>query len=375
MSAQQFESINQLGVFQVYTGSGTGSGFLIDARHLLTNSHVVAPYRQVAVEMRDRSRVSGTVRRVHPRRDLAIVELDRDMGERVLALSDDDMQHAKQPVHILGFPVGLPLSLTEGVVSHPRQLVDDQVFIQTDAAINPGNSGGPMLDDAQRIVAVTSSKLDAAESVGFGIPVADVRRFIAEFRGQTEPFGLHCPACEEFIAQATRHCPNCGTRLDDDDDCGDFFRSPDMQPVSQFVEAALQHANIDPVLARHGELNWSFYNGSALVRIFCCCADHLNFSCRLAQPGRRGLGELFAYLLSHEHAPFSFDLNGSIIRFNHVVHMADVFTPSEHPTLIARVGEFIARADAADDILIERFGCRPAPDTMIDRLDAPDHGA
>ncbi|MFB9067489.1 trypsin-like peptidase domain-containing protein [Pseudofulvimonas gallinarii] len=375
MTAQVFDAIDQLGVFQVYTGNGTGTGFLIDERHLLTNSHVVAPYREVAVEMRDRSRVLGTVRRVHPRRDLAIVELERPMTERVLELADEDVQRAKQPVHILGFPVGLPLSLTEGVVSHPRQLLDDQVFIQTDAAINPGNSGGPMLDDAQRVVAVTCSKLDAAESVGFGIPVADVRAFIAGFRTQTEAFGLHCPACEELIAQPTRHCPNCGTRLDEHDDCGDFFRSPDLQPVSEFVEAALRAADINPVLARHGELSWSFYRGSALVRIFCCCADHVNFSCRLAQPGRSGLRELFAHLLSHEHAPFFFDLNGSIIRFNHVVHMADVFTPSEHPALIARVGEFIARADAADDILIERFGCQPAPDTMIDRLDSPDHGA
>lgn len=375
MTAQPFDSIDSLGVFQVYTGSGTGSGFLIDPRHLLTNSHVVAPYREVAVEMRDRTRVPGRVRRVHPRRDLAIVELDRPMQERVLPLAEADSARAKQPVHILGFPVGLPLSLTEGVISHPRQLLDDQVFIQTDAAINPGNSGGPMLDDQQRVVAVTCSKLDAAESVGFGIPVADVHAFIEGFRGQSEPFGLHCPACEEFIARATRHCPNCGTRLDEYDDCGDFFRSPDLQPVAEFVEAALRQAGINPVLARHGELNWSLYNGSALVRIYCCCPDHVNFSCRLVQPGRKGPRELFAWLLSHEHAPYFFDLDGSLIRFNLVVHMADVFTPAEHPVLIARVAEFLARADAADDILIERFGCRPAPDTVVERLDQPGHGA
>src|SRR5689334_12466337 len=164
MSATTTDDIERLGVYQVYTGSGTGSGFLLDARHLLTNCHVVEPFRQVAVEMRDRSRILGTVRRLHPLRDLAIVELSRDVDGEVLELSDGANLRPKQGVHILGFPIGLPLSLTEGVISHTRQLLDGQYFLQTDAAINPGNSGGPILDDARRVIAVTTCKLDSADA-------------------------------------------------------------------------------------------------------------------------------------------------------------------------------------------------------------------
>ena len=61
--------LETLGVFQVFTGGGTGTGFLIDRHLLVTNCHVVEPYRTVAVEMRDRRRIIGTVRRIHPRRD------------------------------------------------------------------------------------------------------------------------------------------------------------------------------------------------------------------------------------------------------------------------------------------------------------------
>ena len=35
--------IESLGVFQVFTGGGTGSGFLVAPGRLVTNSHVVAP--------------------------------------------------------------------------------------------------------------------------------------------------------------------------------------------------------------------------------------------------------------------------------------------------------------------------------------------
>jgi len=371
------DDIQRLGVYQVYTGAGTGSGFLIDATHLLTNCHVVAPYRKVAIEMRDRKRIVGAVRRLHPQRDLAIVELARAVDDgQVLALSDGAHVRPKQSVHILGFPIGLPLSLTEGVISHAHQMLDEQYFVQTDAAINPGNSGGPMLDDERRIIAVTTCKIDTADAVGFGIPIADVRRFIDEFRAQASEFGVQCPACDELIVKATRYCPSCGSDLEAAHDFGDYFDTPDAHPLEAFVENALARAGIDPVLARHGDQNWSFHSGSAPVKVWCCCSEHLNFSSPLAQTGTRKLQSLFAYLLSAEHAPFAFDLWGSTVRLNLVVHVADVFTPSAHEELTKRIGQFLAKADAADNLLIHHYGCPPASETQLEVLgNAEDHTA
>jgi len=367
------DDIEALGIYQVYTGSGTGSGFLIDATHLVTNCHVVQPYRQVAVEMRDRTRILGTVQRLDPHRDLAVVELSRPVDGAVLELSDVEQMRPKQAVHILGFPVGLPLSLTEGVISHPRQLLDEQYFLQTDAAINPGNSGGPMLDDHRRIIAVTTCKLNAADAVGFGIPVADVRRFVDAFRAQTSAFGVQCPACQELIGAPLRYCPSCGLDLERQHDFGEFFDTPDPHPLVGFVENSLAGAGIDPVLARHGNHNWSFHVGSAPIKVWCCCSDHLNFSSPMVQTGTRGLNELFKFLLAAEHAPFSFDLNGTTIRLNLVVHISDVFASQEHAALSARVKQFIAKADVTDNLLIEEYGCVPAPETQVEFLKGAEH--
>src|SRR5437868_5575678 len=101
--------IDSLGVFQVFTGGGTGTGFLLSDKVLLTNCHVVEPYRKVAIEKRDKKRIMGTVRRLHPKRDLAIVELSEPLAGEVLALSQTDDLKAKQELHIIGYPVGLPL--------------------------------------------------------------------------------------------------------------------------------------------------------------------------------------------------------------------------------------------------------------------------
>jgi hypothetical protein len=290
-----------------------------------------------------------------------------------LERSDGGQLKPKQSVHILGFPVGLPLSLTEGVISHARQLLDEQYYLQTDAAINPGNSGGPMLDGERRIIAVTTCKLNSADSVGFGIPVADVNRFVDEFRAQTCAFGVQCPACEELIEKSLRYCPSCGSDLESLHDFSDFFAPPEAHPLVDFVESALAQAQIDPVLARHGSHNWSFHSGSAPIKVWCCCADHLNFSSPMAQTGPRGLNELFKYLLSAEHAPFAFDLSGSTIRLNLTIHIADVFTPLGHDELAARVKAFVAKADSTDNLLIHEYGCQPAPETQMEFLKGADH--
>jgi hypothetical protein len=174
--------IERFGVFQVFTGGGTGSGFLIKDNLLVTNCHVVAGFRTVGVERRDKRRILGTVRRLNPKRDLAIVELASPLDGEILALAARGELSANQLLHIVGFPVGLPLSVTEGVVSNPKQLFDGQEYVQTDAAVNPGNSGGPMLDEHKNIVAVTTCKHAQAELVAFGIchglrgPEARVRR-------------------------------------------------------------------------------------------------------------------------------------------------------------------------------------------------------
>ena len=365
--------IDRLGVYQVYTGTGTGTGFLIDATHLLTNAHVVRPFREVAVEMRDRTRIVGKVRRLNPYRDLAIVELSRAVDGEVLALSDGEQLKPKQAVHILGFPVGLPLSLTEGVISHARQLLDEQYFLQTDAAINPGNSGGPMLDDARRIIAVTTCKLNAADAVGFGIPIHDVRKFVEEFRQQAGAFGVQCPACAELITDVVRYCPSCGTDLEATHDFAEYFETPEAQPLVAFVESALAQANVDPVLARHGNQNWSFHSGSAPIKVWSCCSEHVNFSSPMVQCANRNLQELFSYLLSAEHAPFFFDLSGSTVRLNLVVHIADIFARNEHAELAARVARFLSKANATDVLLINNYGCLPAPETQMDLLKGAEH--
>ncbi|MBX3182984.1 MAG: trypsin-like peptidase domain-containing protein [Polyangiaceae bacterium] len=356
--------IDTLGVFQVFTGGGTGTGFLVEPNVLVTNCHVVAPYRTVAIEQRDKRRIIGNVRRLNPKRDLAVVELASPLEGDLFAIDPGGDLRSKQQVLIVGFPIGLPLSVTEGVVSNPKQLFDGQTFVQTDAAINPGNSGGPILDEQKNVVAVTTCKISSADMVGFGIPSSDVHAFVESYKEQTEPFGVMCPSCDALIESATRFCDSCGTDLNDLE-LDAYFDPPTPHPVARFVEEALKSADIDPVLARHGELNWSFHSGSAPIKVWCCCSEHLCFSSPLAQTGKQKLGDLFRFLLSPEHAPLAFDLAENVIRLNLTFHMSDVFTADGHGDMARHIADFIRAADRLDNVLVNTYGCSPAPETQL----------
>ncbi len=357
--------IEKLGVYQVFTGGGTGSGFLVDKNLLITNAHVVSPYRAVAVEQRNKKRIVGNVRLVNPKRDLAVVELTTPLDGETFTIASGAALESKQAVHIVGFPIGLPLCVTEGIVSNPKQQFEGLDYVQTDAAINPGNSGGPMLDDERTVVAVTTCKMSSADMVGFGIPAGDVHAFVETFRAQTVPFGVVCPSCDALLENAERYCNGCGADLEDLELETYFDPNPEHHPVVAFVERALEKAKVDPVLARHGEHNWSFHSGSAPIKIWSCCSEHLCFSSPLAQTGKQKLGDLFRFLLSAEHAPYSFDLAENVVRLNLTFHMADVFTHPDHEELSSRIAGFIAAADKYDNTLVQTYGCEPAPETQL----------
>ena len=63
--------------------------------------------------------------------------------------------------------------------SGQTELLDD--LIQTDAAINPGNSGGPLLNSAGEVIGVNVAVSEAAQNIGFAVPINSVKPIIDEF--------------------------------------------------------------------------------------------------------------------------------------------------------------------------------------------------
>jgi putative serine protease PepD len=175
----------------------TGSGFVLDSEgHIVTNNHVIADAAdggRFQVVFSDGSRTMATLVGRSPSYDLAVIKVKRS-GLEPLRLGDSDASQVGEGVIAVGSPLGLPGTVTEGIVSAknrpvvvnggedvdaPTAYIDG---IQTDAPINPGNSGGPLIDASARVIGVNSAILTLGESrtasgnigLGFAIPINQV---------------------------------------------------------------------------------------------------------------------------------------------------------------------------------------------------------
>lgn len=167
----------------------SGTGFVIEGDRILTNAHVVEQASQIFVQPPNsadklRAEVVGISQGI----DLAVIQLRRD-GEREsfhenhppLALRAT-LPEVGGTVQAIGYPLGgEQLSITEGVVSRIEYTGyynnTAGLRIQVDAALNPGNSGGPVVMGGE-VIGVVFSGMDAAENIGYVIPVEEVRAFL-----------------------------------------------------------------------------------------------------------------------------------------------------------------------------------------------------
>jgi len=163
----------------------TGSGAVIDARHILTNAHVVLYASQVQIQANQGGdRISANVVAIAPGIDLALLSLDDESFFRTHAPIPraERMPEIKDAVLVYGFPAGgNSLSITKGIVSRiefvPYNMPASGLRVQIDAAINPGNSGGPAVV-GDRMAGLAFSKLGGAENIGYIIPNEEIDLFL-----------------------------------------------------------------------------------------------------------------------------------------------------------------------------------------------------
>src|SRR5215211_1247331 len=185
-------------VVSIRTGSGSGTGFVVDADGtVVTNAHVVGDSDRVEVQLSDDRTVTGEVTGVDTSSDLAVLHVDpaRTGKLTALELADSSTVRTGQLAVAIGSPFGLPQTATAGIVSGTGRHIQapdgfqiDSV-IQTDAPINPGNSGGPLLDARGRVIGVNSqiaSQSGGSVGIGFAVPSNTVRDVIPRLqRGET----------------------------------------------------------------------------------------------------------------------------------------------------------------------------------------------
>lgn len=164
---------------------GVGSGVLISPDgYIITNNHVITgrsgePADEILVELNDGTEYSAKLVGRDPRSDLAVLKIEAD-GLPFITMADSDLLEVGDIVFAIGNPMGVGLTITQGIVSATGRSnlsilgeTGYESFIQTDAPINPGNSGGALVDAYGRLIGINTAILSqggGSIGLGFAIP-------------------------------------------------------------------------------------------------------------------------------------------------------------------------------------------------------------
>jgi serine protease Do len=164
----------------------TGSGVIVRGDrsrtlYVLTNNHVIegATPAKISIFLQDGSAIHPDHYWLDDKADIAVLKLGRE-NLPAARLGNSDEAHVGTWVLALGSPFGLTHSVSQGIISargrHMDELADveNQDFLQTDAAINPGNSGGPLVNMKGEVIGINNSIASNGggnEGVGFSIPI------------------------------------------------------------------------------------------------------------------------------------------------------------------------------------------------------------
>lgn len=340
-------------VFKINTASGSGSGFYLQQPQVfVTNYHVIEGNKEVAIENQQQDRFLARVVYVNPDTDIAFLKCDDIHPPISVPFEKVQQVQSRDKVFVLGYPFGMPYTITEGIVSNERQMLEGKTYIQTDAAVNPGNSGGPVVNANGELVGVTTAKFTDADNVGFAIPAEDLQAELYSFsQNKSMVYAVKCHSCKSLMYEKTDYCPECGADVDEK-----IFDASETSKLTQFVEEAIAKMGINPVLARSGQEYWEFHSGSALVRIFVFEKDYLYATSPMNNLPTGNLGELLNYMLSNPVAPYQLGIYHNQIYLSYRIHLSDIYT-DRRPEIQQYLSQLILKANDMDDFFVQEFNC------------------
>ena len=153
----------------------SGSGFFIRSGQVLTNLHVVEGARRVEVKTLDgkgRIYASQGVLDFDEEADLAVLSVDVPPERtRVIELTNS-LPEEGEGVFVIGNPLRLEGSVSDGIVSAVREVPNLGKIIQTTAPISHGNSGSPVFNYRGQVVGVVTVKVTNGQNINLALASA-----------------------------------------------------------------------------------------------------------------------------------------------------------------------------------------------------------
>ena len=153
----------------------SGSGFFIRPGQVLTNLHVVEGARRVEVKTLDgkgRIYASQGALDFDEEADLAVLSVDVPHELTRVSELTNSLPEEGEGVFVIGNPLRLEGSVSDGIVSAVREVPNLGKIIQTTAPISHGNSGSPVFNYRGQVVGVVTVKVTNGQNINLALASA-----------------------------------------------------------------------------------------------------------------------------------------------------------------------------------------------------------
>lgn len=159
-----------------YDSSGeplmTGSGFFLRPGQVVTNLHVVRGAVRAEIKTLDGKgkvfQVNGTLA-VDEEGDLALLNVDMPLERARTSELARELPDEGEPIFVIGNPLKLEGSVSDGIVSAVREVPNSYRIIQITAPISHGNSGSPVFNLRGQILGVVTVKVTNGQNINLAI--------------------------------------------------------------------------------------------------------------------------------------------------------------------------------------------------------------
>ncbi len=177
--------------------NGFGTGFFVGSKgYVVTCAHCMNPKLETRIaifnDKKDKDKpqiLKGTIVRMDPLLDLALVKVEGIEKAHYVNFDTKNSPETGDELTIIGNPgVGnqiLSCTMTNGIVSNPKRVINNIEFIQTNAAINPGNSGGPVFNERGNVIGIVQFKANI-DAAGFAMSSSRILEFLKKSCEETK---------------------------------------------------------------------------------------------------------------------------------------------------------------------------------------------
>ena len=165
---------------------GQGSGFFVDKEgDVITNSHVLQEASRAVIRTTD-GKEYAIQKILAEDREGDLIRVSVEISEeavRPLPISTR-LPEVGEKVIVIGTPLGLDKTVSDGIVSAVRDIPAFGKIIQVTAPISPGSSGSPVINMKGEVIGIAAFFVVAGQNLNFAIPGERIAK-LATGQGET----------------------------------------------------------------------------------------------------------------------------------------------------------------------------------------------